>query len=82
MMKAMEGLIYEEILKKPNTKSGDPELTSGNWVTDNKYLEGVNHQSEIEPGPQHISNDGEVKGKRRRLSDLFRIVSRERLEGL
>lgn len=57
----MEGLIYEEILKKPNTQSGDPEVTSGNWITDNKYLEGVNHQSEIEPGPQHISNDGEVK---------------------
>lgn len=45
MMKGMEGLIYEQRLKKLKTQSWDPEMTSGNTITDSKYLKGVNHQS-------------------------------------
>lgn len=46
MMKGMEGLIYEERLKKPKTLSQDPEMTSGNTKTDSKYLKGGTHQRE------------------------------------
>lgn len=46
MMKGREGLIYEERLKKPKTQSRDPEMTSGNMITDSKYLKGVTHPSE------------------------------------
>lgn len=47
MIKGTEGLIYEERLKKPKTQSQDPEMTSGNMITDSKYLKGVNHQREF-----------------------------------
>lgn len=46
MMKGMEGLIYEERLKKPKRQSWDPEVTSGNTITDSESLNDVNHQSE------------------------------------
>ena len=47
MMKQMGGvLIYEENLKTPKTQSWDPEMTSGNMITDSKYLKGITHQSE------------------------------------
>lgn len=48
MMKQMRGggLIYEENLKTPKTQSWDPETTSGNMITDRKYLKGITHRSE------------------------------------
>lgn len=62
MMKEMEGLIYEERLKKPSTRSGDPEVTLGNWITDNRYLEGVNHLREgvLSPFPKTSATNGRV----------------------
>lgn len=40
----MEGLIYEQRLKKPKTQSQDSKMTSENMITDSKCLKGVNHQ--------------------------------------